>query len=48
MCKRNGESLDHLFLHCPFAMNRVYDFGSIWSILGYAVHGFGAVRVLAR
>ena len=19
MCKRNGESIDHLFLHCPFA-----------------------------
>uniref|UniRef100_A0A7N2LF47 RanBP2-type domain-containing protein n=1 Tax=Quercus lobata TaxID=97700 RepID=A0A7N2LF47_QUELO len=21
MCKRNGESVDHLFLHCPFASN---------------------------
>ena len=26
----------------------VYGFGSIWCILGYAAHGFGAVRVLAR
>ena len=48
MCKRNGESVDHLFLHCPFAMDLVYGFGSIWSNLDYAAHGFGAVRVLAR
>ena len=26
MCKRNGESLDHLFLHCPFAMD-------LWSMV---------------
>ena len=51
MCKRNGESVDYLFFHCPFAMDlwsMVYGFGSIWSIFGYAAHGFGAVRVLAR
>ena len=26
MCKRNGESVDHLFLHCPFAMD-------LWSMV---------------
>ena len=26
MCKRNGESIDHLFLHCPFAMD-------LWSMV---------------
>ena len=26
MCKRNGELLDHCFLHCPFAMN-------LWSMV---------------
>ena len=26
MCKRNGESVDHLFLHCPFASD-------LWSIV---------------
>ena len=25
MCKRNGESVDHLFLHCPFASD-------LWSM----------------
>ena len=36
MCKRNGESIDHLFLHCPFAMD-------LWSmVLGL----FGLCRTL--
>ena len=26
MCKRNGKSVDHLFLHCPFAMD-------LWSMV---------------
>ena len=26
MCKRNGESVDHLFLHCPFASD-------LWSMV---------------
>ena len=26
MCKRNGESVDHLFLYCPFAMD-------LWSMV---------------
>ena len=26
MCKCNGESIDHLFLHCPVAMN-------LWSMI---------------
>ena len=26
MCKRNGESVDYLFLHCPFAMD-------LWSMV---------------
>ena len=51
MCKSNGESVDHLFLHCPVPMDlwsMVYGFGFIWSNLGYAAYCFGAVRVLAR
>ena len=36
MCKRNGESVDHLFLHCPIAMDlwsMVLDlFGVTWVI----------------
>ena len=31
MCKRNGELVDHLFLHCPFAMD-------LWSI-GFGLFG---------
>uniref|UniRef100_A0A7N2M3Y2 Reverse transcriptase zinc-binding domain-containing protein n=1 Tax=Quercus lobata TaxID=97700 RepID=A0A7N2M3Y2_QUELO len=41
MCKRNGESVDHLFLHCPIAMDlwsMVYGFGFIWSNLGVMLH----------
>ena len=35
MCKRNGESVDHLFLHCPFAMD-------LWSmVLGLFGVGVG-------
>ena len=38
MCKRNGESLDHLYLHCPFAMD-------LWSmVLGL----FGVSWVMPR
>ena len=38
MCKRNGESVDHLFLHCPFAMD-------LWSmVLGL----FGVSWVMPR
>ena len=44
MCKRNGESVDHLFLHCPFAMNLWFMvlglFGVSWvmprTVLGLA------------
>ena len=51
MCKRNGESVDHLFLYCPFASDlwsMVYGFGPFWSFLGYAALCFGVVMVLAR
>ena len=56
MCKRNGESVDHLFLHCPFATDLwsmvLGLFGVTWvmlhTVLGYAAHCFGAVRVLTR
>ena len=45
MCKSNGESIDHLFLHCPVAMD-------LWSIdhlfLHCPAYCFRAVRVLAR
>ena len=38
MCKRNGESVDHLFLHCPFALD-------LWSmVLGL----FGVSWVMLR
>ena len=38
MCKRNGESVDHLFLHCPFAMD-------LWTmVLGL----FGVSWVMPR
>ena len=46
----NSLWFDHLFLHCPFAMDlwsMVYGFGSFWSNLGYAAHCFGAVTMLA-
>ena len=36
MCKSNGESVDHLFLHCPIAMD-------LWSmVLGF----FGVTWVM--
>ena len=38
MCKRNGESIDHLLLHCPFAWD-------LWSmVLGL----FGVSWVMPR
>ena len=38
MCKRNGESVDHLFLHCPLASD-------LWSmVLGF----FGVSWVMPR
>ena len=38
MCKRNGESVDYLFFHCPFAMD-------LWSmVLGL----FGVSLVMPR
>ena len=49
MCKRNGESVDHLFLHCPLASDLwSMVFGPFWSFLGYAAHSFGVIMVLAR
>ena len=49
MCKSNGESVDHLFLHCPVAMDLwsmvLGLFGVSWVMPQYY---FGAVRVLAR
>ena len=41
MCKCNGESVDHLFLHCPVAMDMwamVFGlFGVSWVMLQYVV-----------
>ena len=49
MYKRNGESVDHLFLHCPLASDLwSMVFMPFWSFLGYAAHSFGAIMVLAR
>ena len=40
MCKRNGESVDHLFLHCPFAMD-------LWSmVLGLFGVGVGKAALV--
>ena len=46
MCKCNGESVDHLFLHCPVAMG--YDVRIVWSELGNAAICSGAFSMLAR
>ena len=49
MCKCNGELVDHLFLHCPVAMDRwSMVFGFFWSKLGYAAICSGASSMLAR
>ena len=46
MCKCNGESVYHLFLHYPVAMG--YDVRIVWSALGYATVCSGAFSMLAR
>ena len=44
MCKCNGESIDHLFLHCPVG----YGVWFVWSELGYATICSGASSMLVR
>ena len=46
MCKCNGESVYHLFLHYPVAMG--YDVRIVWSELGNAAICSGAFSMLAR
>lgn len=48
MCKCNGESVDHLFLHCLVARDLWSAFWSIWSKLGYATISCQASSLLAR
>jgi hypothetical protein len=36
MCKRNGESVDHIFLHCEVVCAIGMFSQSIWAILGYS------------
>ena len=34
VCKKDGESVDHLFLHCPVALDFMgYSFQSIWDLV---------------
>jgi hypothetical protein len=40
LCKKSGESIDHLFLHCEVAFRDVECvFSVIWCCLGYASQG---------
>ena len=48
MCKCNGESVDHLFLHCPVAMDLWAGVWFVWSELGYVAISNGASSMLAR
>ena len=48
MCKRNGESVDHLFLHCPFTMDLWSMVLGLFGVSWVMPHSFGAVRLLAR
>ena len=43
MCKRCGESIDHLLLHCPFAFEM---WSMVFCLLGDAAKGSGFVRLL--
>ena len=46
MCKRDGETIDHLLLHCPIA--RVVEFGFflVWGCLGDATRCVGMAGLL--
>ena len=46
MCKRCGESVDHLLLHCPIAYDVEYDLLLVWYLLGDAAKGSGFVGLL--
>ena len=48
MCKCNGESVDHLFLHCLCNGYVGYGVRVVWSELGYAAICSGASSMLAR
>ena len=48
MCKRNGELVDHLLIHCSIAFDLVYGVYIVWHSLGYAENSGGAVGLLAR
>lgn len=49
MCKSSGESIDHLFLHCPMVLDICsVIYLLVWANLGDAeIYGWG-VGVLAR
>ena len=48
MCKSSGESVDHLFLHCPVARDLWSIVLGLFGVSWVIPHCFGAVRVLAR
>ena len=48
MCKRNGELINYLFLHCPFASDLWSMVLGLFGVSWVMPHCFGAVMVLAR
>ena len=48
MCKRNGESVDHLLIHCSFASDLWSSVYLVWQSLCQAEDSGGVVGLLAR
>jgi hypothetical protein len=51
MCKKSGETIDHLLLYCEVARDLSFvgfDLPSFWFGVGYASKGGGVVRLLER
>ena len=43
ICKKSGESIDHLMLHCEVARDVGLDFPSIWYRVSHAPTDGGAI-----